>query len=126
MAGQWIPDNIMVLEPAWKNFFENVATVQFQHRVLAITLFFLIPVFWYLSTRNISSPRLRIGLHLLLAMIVVQVILGISTLLMVVPIPLAAAHQAGALLLLTIMLFVTHQIHQFASVSTQPGVNSNP
>jgi cytochrome c oxidase assembly protein subunit 15 len=110
MAGQWIPSNIGVLEPAWKNIFENVATVQFQHRVLAIFVFILIPIFWYLATKATSSSSLRIGLHLLLAMLVIQVALGISTLLLVVPVPLAAAHQAGALLLFTIMLFVTQQI----------------
>ena len=110
MAGQWIPDTIGVLEPAWKNIFENVATVQFQHRVLAISAFILVPIFWYLATKAASSSRLRIGLHLLLLMVVIQVALGISTLLLVVPVPLAAAHQAGALLLFTIMLFVTQQI----------------
>ena len=110
MAGQWIPDSIGVLEPAWKNIFENVATVQFQHRVLAISVFILIPIFWYLATKATSSSGLKTGLHLLLAMVVIQVALGISTLLLVVPVSLAAAHQAGALLLFTIMLFVTQQI----------------
>ena len=112
MDGKWIPDNILVLDPVWINFFENVATVQFQHRVLAISLLFIIPVFWFLAARETSDTRLRIGLHALLGMLLLQVTLGISTLLLSVPIPLAAAHQAGALLLLTIMLFVTQQMHQ--------------
>ncbi|MCW8963418.1 MAG: COX15/CtaA family protein [Gammaproteobacteria bacterium] len=116
MGGQWIPEGIMALEPAWKNVFENVATVQFQHRVLAISLFFIIPIFWYLAKGRTSGGRLRTGLHLLLAMLIIQVILGISTLLMHVPVALAAAHQGGALLLFTIMLFVTHQVHQHSSL----------
>jgi cytochrome c oxidase assembly protein subunit 15 len=115
MAGQWIPENILVLDPVWKNFFENVATVQFQHRVLAMCLLFIIPVFWYLASRDVQSPRLKTGLHLLLVMLLVQVALGISTLLLVVPLPLAAAHQAGALLLLNVMLYVTQQMHQHHS-----------
>ena len=116
MGGQWIPEGIMALEPAWKNLFENVATVQFQHRVLAISLFFIIPIFWYLAKGRPSGGRLRTGLHLLLAMLIIQVILGISTLLMHVPVALAAAHQGGALLLFTIMLFVTHQVHQHSAL----------
>jgi len=112
MAGQWIPENIMILDPAWRNIFENIATVQFQHRVLATSLFFIIPAFWYLATSGTSNARLRTGLHLLLSMVIIQVILGISTLVLSVPVALAAAHQAGALLLFTIMLFVTHQVHQ--------------
>ena len=114
MAGQWIPENILALQPVWKNFFENVATVQFQHRVLATSLIIIIPIFWYLATSHSAVSRLRIGLHMLLAMVIIQGTLGIATLLLVVPVPLAAAHQAGALLLLTIMLFVTHQIHRHA------------
>ena len=110
MAGQWIPDTIGVLDPAWINIFENVATVQFQHRILAILVFILIPIFWYLAIKATSSPRLKISIHLLLAMVIIQVTLGISTLLLVVPVQLAAAHQAGALLLFTIMLFVTQQM----------------
>jgi len=118
MAGQWIPENIGILEPAWKNIFENVATVQFQHRVLAISVFFLVPIYWYLTTRVVTSNRLKTGLHLLLIMVVIQVALGISTLLLVVPISLAAAHQAGALLLFTIVLFTTQQVNSHSKAIT--------
>lgn len=111
MAGQWIPDNILVLEPAWSNIFENVITVQFQHRILATLLLFTIPGFWYLAKNRVSAAHLKVSLHLLLAMLIIQVTLGIFTLLLVVPIPLAIAHQGGALLLFTIMLFITHQTH---------------
>jgi len=112
MDGQWIPNNILALQPAWINVFENVATVQFQHRVLATSLFFIIPIFWHVTKGRTSSSRLGVGLHLLLLMLVIQVSLGISTLLLHVPVSLAAAHQGGALLLFTIMLFVTQQVHQ--------------
>jgi cytochrome c oxidase assembly protein subunit 15 len=112
MGGQWIPEGILSLQPAWHNFTENVATVQFQHRVLAIVLLILIPLFWFFTIRTNPAPRLKTGLHLMLFMIVVQVILGISTLVLSVPISLAAAHQAGMVLLITAMLYVTHQIHQ--------------
>jgi len=110
MAGQWIPSGLFVLDPLWRNFFENLTTIQFDHRVLATLLFIVILVFW-LTTRDIAAPRrLRIGIHMLLVAVCVQVALGISTLLLVVPIALAAAHQGGAVLLLTASLFVLHQI----------------
>ena len=44
MAGQWIPPGYLALEPTWRNFFENIATVQFNHRLLAISTFALVLV----------------------------------------------------------------------------------
>ncbi len=110
MAGRLIPESIFALSPIWKNFFENMATVQFDHRLMATMLFIIIPLFWLTATRQDISPRARVGLHLLLAMLAIQLGLGISTLLLHVPVPLAVAHQAGALILFTIMLFVTHEL----------------
>jgi cytochrome c oxidase assembly protein subunit 15 len=55
-----------------------------------------------------SRKALRTGLHLMLLAVLLQVTLGISTLLLVVPIPLAAAHQGGAVILLTAVLNVAH------------------
>lgn len=120
MAGQWIPAGLFAYEPLWRNFFENVTTIQFDHRVLATLLFGLILTFWW-STRKISAPpRLRIGLHLLLAAACLQVALGISTLLLAVPTTLAAAHQGGALLLLTASVYVLHEIGQVRSEQLTP------
>jgi len=112
MNGQWIPENVLYLEPVWRNFFENIATVQFDHRLLAITLLGLVVAFSLLARRTAQLLRLRIGLYLLLAATVLQVVLGITTLLLVVPIPLAAAHQGGAVVLLTAVLFMTHQLRR--------------
>jgi len=110
MNGQVIPDGIFRLTPLWANFFENIATVQFDHRVLATLLFFIIPIFWWRSKQFELTPRLRLGMHFLLGALLLQVTLGISTLLLHVPIPLASAHQGGALLLFTASLFVLQQL----------------
>lgn len=110
MDGHLVPESIFALSPLWTNFFENIATVQFDHRVMATLMFLLIPLFWLFATRRELPPRARLGSHLLLAMLAVQISLGISTLLLYVPIPLAAAHQAGALVLFTLALFVTHEL----------------
>ncbi len=97
-------------EPWWRNFFENIATVQFDHRVLATLVFISVVIFWLVSLRQTLAAPVRTGLHLLLATAVLQVSLGISTLLLHVPVPLAAAHQAGALLLFTAALYVRHRM----------------
>ena len=112
MSGQLIPEGMFTLTPAWSNFFENVTTVQFDHRLLATLLFLLIPLLWILGRRIVLPDNARIGLHLLVFVLLIQISLGISTLLLVVPVPLAVAHQAGALALLTAALFVSHQIRE--------------
>jgi heme a synthase len=99
-----------VLEPWYRNFFDNMATVQFDHRMIAWTLAILIPVFWYKSRGLPLSGSARLACTLLLIMLAIQISLGISTLLLAVPLPLAAAHQAGALLLLTAALWVNHKL----------------
>ncbi len=107
MAGSLIPDHILVLQPAWRNFFENVATVQFQHRVLAITTFTVIASFWIYIRIN-AVAYFKKEANLLLFFATLQVILGVSTLLLVVPTTLAALHQATAILLVSISLYTVH------------------
>ena len=88
-----------------------MATVQFDHRLLAWLLAFAVPLLWWKIARNARAPRAaRIGAHALLAMLVVQVTLGILTLVLVVPVPLAALHQAGALLLFAAALNLAHAV----------------
>ena len=99
-----------MLEPWYRNFFDNMATVQFDHRLIAWTLAILVPIFWFKS-RDLPLPgSAHLACNLLLIMLMVQISLGIATLLLVVPLPLAAAHQAGALLLFTAALWVNHQL----------------
>jgi cytochrome c oxidase assembly protein subunit 15 len=110
MNGQWVPDGLSSLEPAWRNLFENVTTVQFDHRLLAISLFVLILLFWLAGMRVGLSKRLRIGFNVLLVLLLIQVALGISTLLLYVPIALAATHQGGAVALFTAALYLSHRL----------------
>jgi len=110
MNGNWIPPEILLLEPWYLNFFSNMATVQFDHRLIAWVLAFLVPWFWWRGTRLPLAPRARMALHFLLAALVTQISLGLATLLLVVPIPLAAAHQAGAVILLTATLWTAHAL----------------
>lgn len=112
MGGRFIPDGLLELQPAWKNFFENITTVQFNHRMGAWLLMLAIPSFWLAAQRSSLPAPARRASHALLTMFAVQVALGIGTLVMVVPVPLAAAHQGGALLLLTMALWVNHELRR--------------
>ena len=110
MGNYWIPPDFLALEPWWRNFFDNLATVQFDHRVLAITTFALIVAFWFRVPKANLPARARKGVNALLHTGILQVALGIATLLLVVPISLASIHQAVAMLLFTVALFVTHAL----------------
>ncbi|SCX57399.1 cytochrome c oxidase assembly protein subunit 15 [Nitrosospira sp. Nsp1] len=112
MNGHIIPPEIFMLEPWYRNFFDNMATVQFDHRLIAWMLAILIPVFWLKSRKLPLSGSARLACTLLLVMLSIQISLGISTLLLVVPLALAAAHQAGAVLLLTAALWVNYQLRR--------------
>jgi cytochrome c oxidase assembly protein subunit 15 len=114
MDGRLVPAGYDQLQPLWLNWFENIAAVQFDHRVLAVATVSTIFVLWAAGLRaNLPKPA-RKALHALLAVAVLQVALGISTLLLVVPIPLAAAHQAGAVLLLTAAIVLRHYLRAVA------------
>lgn len=110
MDGHWIPEALFMQEPLWRNFFENIATVQFSHRLLALLVFTGILLFWIFTRKKNLPGQARIGIHYLLVVAILQVTLGISTLLYHVPVPLAATHQGGAMLLLTVILFVNHRL----------------
>ena len=110
MGENWIPDGAFDLSPAYLNFFENVAMVQFDHRLLAMTVVICVIVFWvWIRERNITPGAKRSATYLM-AMGVIQVVLGVSTLLLVVPVPLAALHQAGAVVLLGFSIWTAHEL----------------
>jgi heme a synthase len=110
MNGSIVPPEIFMIEPWWKNFFWNMATVQFDHRAIAWLLAVLAPILWWKVHRAPGPPRARSGATILLALLALQIALGISTLLLVVPLPLAAAHQAGAVLVFAAALNVAHAL----------------
>ncbi len=110
MNGHLIPPDLFVLEPWYRNFFDNMTTVQFDHRLIAWTLAFLVPLFWYQSRQVNLSATTRLACNLFLLMLAIQISLGIATLLHVVPIPLAASHQGGAVLLFAASLWVSHRL----------------
>ncbi len=110
MNGRFLPEGLLAMQPLWINLFENIATVQFNHRLLAYLLCLVIPLFWWRAMRAGISGRARRAAHLLLGWLAVQVILGVATLVHVVPVSLGAAHQGGALVLFSLALYSLHSL----------------
>lgn len=104
MNGDWIPQGWLTLQPAWRNLFENPIMVQFVHRSLAIVVVFAVLVSFCIALKQ----QFRTLNILVVLIMVLQVCLGISALVMRVPLELGAAHQAGAVALLAVALWVAH------------------
>lgn len=112
MYDHFAPPGMYEMTPFYMNWFENVATIQFNHRLIAYLLCLMIPVFWFMSRRYSLKASSKIIINLFLVMLIIQVGLGISTLLLVVPVYLGVMHQGGALLLLTLSLLVNHELRR--------------
>lgn len=112
MGDEWIPRDVMAIDPWWLNFFENMGTVQFDHRILAITTFVLIVAYWFRIPRHKLPARIAKAINALLHTGILQIVLGIATLLLVVPISLASAHQAIAMVLFTVALYLCHGLRR--------------
>ncbi len=109
MNGHIVPPEVMLLEPWWRNFLYNMATVQLVHRAFFWALAVLVLIAWW---RSRQSPA---GNALLLAF-ALQASLGIATLLTGVPVGLGSAHQGGAVLVLAAALWYAHStVHRQAA-----------
>jgi len=105
MDGALVPAGLVELEPWFLNVFENVTTVQFNHRVLAIIVVIAVLAFWWRARRTALGRRGWWAVNGLPIAVLVQAALGISTLLLAVPTPLAVLHQAGAVGVFTLVLW---------------------
>lgn len=110
MNGYVVPPDMWVLDPWYANFTGNMATVQFDHRLIAWTLALLVPLLWWRVRQSNVPDSARLAAHLVLGALVVQFALGVATLLLVVPVALGAAHQAGAVLLFAAALALAHEL----------------
>ncbi|MFS8044961.1 COX15/CtaA family protein [Rhizobium sp. BR 314] len=98
MDGTIVPDGLLVQSPGWINFFENPKMVQFVHRLGAYALFAVVVVNMIMSLRAAPQTTHARRSVVLFVLVLIQAILGITTLLLQVPLHLALAHQAGALI----------------------------
>ncbi len=114
MDGRLVPDGYAALDPFVRNLTENVAAVQFDHRLLATLTALASAATVVAGFAAGAAGRLRVALAALALAIAVQYALGIATLLNVVPLGLAAAHQATAVLALTASVAVLHALRKSA------------
>ena len=127
MDGRVVPAGLFAQSPWYMNFFDNVITVQFTHRLLAIALVIFVTVSWLRARRTNMTQRGRRLMNALLVMVIVQAGLGILTLLLVVPVPLALAHQTGALILLTLAVCLAHDVRNAPrAASASPSLHMKP
>jgi cytochrome c oxidase assembly protein subunit 15 len=119
MDGRLVPEGYAQFRPFILNWFENIAAVQFDHRLLAVATAVVIALVWVAGQRADLEKSVRAALHALAAVAALQVALGIATLLLVVPIPLAAAHQAAAVMLLTAAIVFRHTLRRAAPMDAK-------
>jgi cytochrome c oxidase assembly protein subunit 15 len=105
MDGRLVPEGYAALHPFWRNLTENIAAVQFDHRVLATVTLGLVVITALTAWRSGLPRALPV---VLLTAVVCQYLLGVTTLLLVVPVPVATLHQFSAVMLLTAVLVALH------------------
>lgn len=121
MDGEIIPRHLFAATPVWRSFFEDVTSVQFTHRVLATLTVLVVPAFrWSLCGRRLT-PEARRAANLLTGWVFVQFALGVATLLSIIAVPLAAAHQASAIVLWTLALWTLFEL-----TGRRPARRTNP
>lgn len=103
MSGQFFPPNAFDYEPIWKNFFENPGLVQFVHRIFGYLLFVFGVVVW-LRGRKSAHVKTRFAFNVVIAVLTLQMAVGIVTVLMAAPVEIAIVHQFLAVVLFTVIL----------------------
>jgi cytochrome c oxidase assembly protein subunit 15 len=96
-------------QPWWRNLFDNTLTVQFEHRMVAYTLFALAILHAIDAVRSRAGAA-RNGALWLAAAVTLQAVLGIATLLNQVPLALGLAHQAGAMTVMTLAILQAERL----------------
>lgn len=121
MAGTLVPPNLWMLSPAPLNFVENPVAVQWMHRLLGTVLLVAV-IAVGLRVRRLRMDRgsRRLAAALLSA-IAAQYLLGVLTLLYLVPIDLAVAHQAMAMVIVGLWVSALHHARHLAAASALPG-----
>lgn len=95
--------------PLYKNFIEGKSGVQFVHRIIAYLVVISIGLIWFKSKKITLTAWQQKGINWLLLLVTVQFVLGVSTLVLHVPVWLGVAHQIGAFFLLSAMTFTLHR-----------------
>ncbi len=103
MGGEIFPSNAFVLDPFWSNLLQNPALVQFNHRLLGYVLFVL-GLLAFLRSRRSALGNVRGAFAAMMAMLVLQIALGVTTVLHGAPWQIAIVHQLGAVALFVLII----------------------
>ncbi|MAV25985.1 MAG: heme A synthase [Gammaproteobacteria bacterium] len=117
MHDRWIAEAVMQMNPWWHNLTESTATIQFIHRWLAVALVVAIAWLWWRARR--INRALMWSSAALLAAVLVQFMMGVLTLIKVVPLGLASAHQGGACVVLLATVHVLHLVFYDGTANEQ-------
>jgi len=119
MDGALIPSGLGAMSPWYLNLFENALTVQFNHRMLAYLVALWAVIHAVASYRRAGEGPVSLTASVIVLAIVVQIALGVATLLSHVALDLALMHQGGAVVLLALALY---QLHQFVGQPQAGGI----
>ena len=114
MDGRLVPEGYGALLPGWRNWTENVAAVQFDHRLLATVAATVCAVTCWIGLRDAAVPRRPV--IVLTVLVAAQYALGVATLLWHVPVVLGSLHQANAVAVLTAALVLLHGLSRPSDV----------
>ena len=103
MAGGFFPPDPFGLQPVWRNFFEDDGLVQFMHRMAGYILF-AFGLFVWSRARRSGNTRTKFAFNVMMAVMLLQVVLGIATVMYSAPWQIAIVHQLGAVILWVVIL----------------------
>lgn len=112
MNDEWVPSSFLATDPWILDILENPYTVHFLHRMIGYVVLIAGAALWWHAFRRATSPRQRLAAHLIGVGAALQVLLGILTLILHVPIWAAVAHQGGAFLLVTATVLLAHTLRR--------------
>ena len=108
MNGRFLAEAATMMTPGWLNLVENGAMVQFLHRWLGFLMLVIAMAGAVFAVKSQSAEQLKIGWIVLTAVMTLQFVLGVSTLLMHVPLVLASLHQVGAVLVILCVVYLLY------------------
>ncbi|SNY93113.1 cytochrome c oxidase assembly protein subunit 15 [Cohaesibacter sp. ES.047] len=114
MDGQLIPDGLFVFDPPWLAAFEDRMTIQFNHRILAYVIALWTLFIWVRTWRDPYAAQMTIAATVVGVLVALQIIIGIVTLLLVVPLHAAMTHQALAVILLGVTTIKVRDLYDNA------------
>jgi cytochrome c oxidase assembly protein subunit 15 len=112
-GSQWIPENLFSQSPFIRNFFENVATIQFIHRALGVLIVVVTFIFFTRTKDMVMTKFFRKALSSFPVIAFMQMVIGVLTLinsLGSIPIVFGVAHQMNAVMLLMCSMVLLYQI----------------